>query len=151
MNSLTSLLKICHQLPDERDILEAYEAERFKLQTPQGKNIADVGCEPILHMRHFQVRILFIFFDYWRSGNNLLHERSVQMQQKDGTSIFWVFFFWDSVILILQAKKELPEKLVYQVLGPHGNGKSLSISWAGPGMQAGFGLNVFSSKQIWFG
>ncbi|XP_021286164.1 quinolinate synthase, chloroplastic [Herrania umbratica] len=80
MNSLTALLKICRQLPDERNILEAYEAERFKLQTPQGKNIADVGCEPILHMRHFQ------------------------------------------------AKKELPEKLVYQVLGPHGNGKSVSIS-----------------------
>ncbi|XVF54568.1 hypothetical protein PTKIN_Ptkin05aG0191600 [Pterospermum kingtungense] len=79
MNSLTSLLKVCHHLPDERNNLKAYEAERFKLQTPQGKSIADVGCEPVLHMRHFQ------------------------------------------------AKKELPEKLVYQVLGPYGNGKSVSI------------------------
>ncbi|XVF31655.1 hypothetical protein REPUB_Repub17cG0010000 [Reevesia pubescens] len=80
MNSLSSLLKVCHHLPDERNNLKEYEAERFKLQTPQGKSIVDIGCEPILHMRHFQ------------------------------------------------AKKEMLEKLVYQVLGPHGNGKSVSIS-----------------------
>jgi quinolinate synthase len=55
MNSLSSLLKVCHQLPDKKDILMAYEAERFKLQTPNGKSVADVGCEPILHMRQFQV------------------------------------------------------------------------------------------------
>ncbi|GAV65144.1 NadA domain-containing protein/SufE domain-containing protein [Cephalotus follicularis] len=78
MNSLTSLLNICHHLPDDKNILKAYEAERFKLQTPNGKSIADVGCEPILHMRHFQ------------------------------------------------ATKELPEKLVYQVLHTCGNGKPIS-------------------------
>ncbi|KAK8489567.1 hypothetical protein V6N13_123350 [Hibiscus sabdariffa] len=75
MNSLSSLLHVCHHLPDERNNLKAYETERFKSRTPQGKSIADVGCEPILHMRHFQ------------------------------------------------AKKELSEGLVYQVLGPHSNGK----------------------------
>ncbi|PPD76660.1 hypothetical protein GOBAR_DD26416 [Gossypium barbadense] len=72
MNSLSSLLNVCHHLPDERNNLKAYETERFKSQTPQGKSIADVGCQPILHMRHFQ------------------------------------------------AKKELSEELVYQVLGSHG-------------------------------
>ncbi|KAK4479372.1 hypothetical protein RD792_014884 [Penstemon davidsonii] len=54
MNSLSSLLKVCQSLPDEKDKLSAYEAGRFSLQTPNGKLIADVGCEPILHMRHFQ-------------------------------------------------------------------------------------------------
>ncbi|XP_010555512.1 PREDICTED: quinolinate synthase, chloroplastic [Tarenaya hassleriana] len=54
MNSLNSLLKVCHNLPDEENTLGPFKAERFKLQTPQGKLIADVGCEPILHMRHFQ-------------------------------------------------------------------------------------------------
>ncbi|KAL5748196.1 hypothetical protein ACOSQ2_025493 [Xanthoceras sorbifolium] len=54
MNSLTSLLKVCHNLPDKKNTLKAYEADRFKLQTRQGKSVADVGCEPILHMRHFQ-------------------------------------------------------------------------------------------------
>lgn len=58
MNSLTSLLKVCHHLPDEKNNIVAYEAERFKLQTANGKSVADVGCEPILHMRHFQVSIL---------------------------------------------------------------------------------------------
>lgn len=51
-------------MPDEKNIIAAYEAERFKLQTPNGKSVADVGCEPILHMRHFQVRI-GEFFDVY--------------------------------------------------------------------------------------
>ncbi|KAK1565415.1 hypothetical protein Q3G72_025976 [Acer saccharum] len=54
MNSLTSLLKVSHSLPDRKNTLKAYEADRFKSQTRQGKSVADVGCEPILHMRHFQ-------------------------------------------------------------------------------------------------
>lgn len=54
MNSLTSLLKVCNGLPDSNGNLSTYEAERFSLRTPNGKLIADVGCEPILHMRHFQ-------------------------------------------------------------------------------------------------
>ncbi|CAA0818093.1 Quinolinate synthase- chloroplastic [Striga hermonthica] len=54
MNSLGSLLKVCHSLPHDKNNLSAYEAGRFSLQTPNGNLIADVGCEPILHMRHFQ-------------------------------------------------------------------------------------------------
>ncbi|KAL1333831.1 quinolinate synthase, chloroplastic [Arachis ipaensis] len=54
MNSLDSLLKVCHHLPDKENKLAEYNAERFKLQTPNGKSVADVGCEPILHMRNFQ-------------------------------------------------------------------------------------------------
>ncbi|XP_065874702.1 quinolinate synthase, chloroplastic [Euphorbia lathyris] len=74
MNSLTSLLQVCKQLPNEKKAIAAYEAERFKTQTRSGKSIADVGCEPILHMRHFQTT------------------------------------------------KELPEKLVYQVINSNTNG-----------------------------
>jgi quinolinate synthase len=55
MNSLRSLLKVCHQVPDERGVLSAFQAGRFNLYTPLGRSVADVGCEPILHMRHFQV------------------------------------------------------------------------------------------------
>ncbi|GAB2213329.1 hypothetical protein Drorol1_Dr00021356 [Drosera rotundifolia] len=54
MNSLAALLRVCRQLPDETQLLSTYEAERFSSQTSSGKPIADVGCEPILHMRHFQ-------------------------------------------------------------------------------------------------
>ncbi|KAG8378747.1 hypothetical protein BUALT_Bualt07G0017300 [Buddleja alternifolia] len=54
MNTLSSLLNVCHSLPHDKDNISAYEAGRFSLQTPNGKLIADVGCEPILHMRHFQ-------------------------------------------------------------------------------------------------
>ncbi|KAF6137188.1 hypothetical protein GIB67_030952 [Kingdonia uniflora] len=54
MNSLSSLLRVCHHLPDDKNIIFAYEAGRFSSQTPLGNAVADVGCEPILHMRHFQ-------------------------------------------------------------------------------------------------
>ncbi|KAL0341602.1 UNVERIFIED_CONTAM: Quinolinate synthase, chloroplastic [Sesamum calycinum] len=54
MNSLGSLLKVCRSLPHDKENLSAYEAGLFSLQTPNGNLIADVGCEPILHMRHFQ-------------------------------------------------------------------------------------------------
>ncbi|KAL6854298.1 hypothetical protein ACP4OV_019201 [Aristida adscensionis] len=54
MNSLGSLLRICHQLPDKDNKLSAYKASRFNVKTPLGKSVAEVGCEPILHMRHFQ-------------------------------------------------------------------------------------------------
>ncbi|XXG62492.1 hypothetical protein AAC387_Pa05g0838 [Persea americana] len=54
MNSLNSLLKVCDQLPDKENILSGYEAGRFDAQTPGGKLVADLGCEPILHMRNFQ-------------------------------------------------------------------------------------------------
>ncbi|XP_066358625.1 quinolinate synthase, chloroplastic-like [Miscanthus floridulus] len=54
MNTLGSLLKICHQLPDKNNKLSVYQANRFNVKTPLGKSVAEVGCEPILHMRHFQ-------------------------------------------------------------------------------------------------
>ncbi|XP_042498331.1 quinolinate synthase, chloroplastic-like [Macadamia integrifolia] len=75
MNSLTSLLRVCHHLPDDKKEFANYEAGRFNSRTPLGKSVADVGCEPILHMRHFQ------------------------------------------------ATKELPEKLVHQIVHSSGNGK----------------------------
>lgn len=54
MNTLHSLLNICRQLPDKENSLMAYQAGRFNATTPLGKSVAEVGCEPILHMRHFQ-------------------------------------------------------------------------------------------------
>ncbi|PUZ75450.1 hypothetical protein GQ55_1G170400 [Panicum hallii var. hallii] len=54
MNSLGSLLKVCHQLPDKDNRLSVYQASRFNVKTSLGKSVAEVGCEPILHMRHFQ-------------------------------------------------------------------------------------------------
>lgn len=54
MNSLNALLKVCENLPNDRHVLSAYEAGRFSSQTVNGRSVADVGCEPILHMRHFQ-------------------------------------------------------------------------------------------------
>jgi len=54
MNTLGSLLKICRQLPDKDNKLSLYQASRFNVKTPLGKSVAEVGCEPILHMRHFQ-------------------------------------------------------------------------------------------------
>ncbi|XP_076901991.1 quinolinate synthase, chloroplastic-like [Bidens hawaiensis] len=54
MNSLTSLLKVCNSLLFGKEGLARHEAGRFSLLTPKGKLIADVGCEPILHMRHYQ-------------------------------------------------------------------------------------------------
>lgn len=54
MNTLGSLLMICHHLPDKDNKLSSYQASRFNVKTPLGKSVAEVGCEPILHMRHFQ-------------------------------------------------------------------------------------------------
>ncbi|CAL9048172.1 unnamed protein product [Musa banksii] len=56
MNSLTSLLRVCQQLPDRDGAIRDYEANRFNTTTPHGKSVADIGCEPILHMRHFQLQ-----------------------------------------------------------------------------------------------
>lgn len=64
MNTLGSLLKVCHQLPDKNNKLSVYQANRINVRTPLGKSVAEVGCEPILHMRHFQVSpivLLYIF------------------------------------------------------------------------------------------
>ena len=62
MNSHSSQLKVCHHLHDDEHTISEYKAERFELKTPNGKSIADVGCEPILHMRNFQVSFSSFFF-----------------------------------------------------------------------------------------
>ena len=68
MNTMGSLLKICHQLPDKNNKLSVYQANRFNVKTPLGKSVAEVGCEPILHMRHFQVsRRIALYFYPWCS------------------------------------------------------------------------------------
>ncbi|XP_022954779.1 quinolinate synthase, chloroplastic-like [Cucurbita moschata] len=54
MNSLSSLMKVCQDLPHNKAAISAYEAKTFKLHTVTGKSVADIGCEPILHMRDFQ-------------------------------------------------------------------------------------------------
>ncbi|XP_074294663.1 quinolinate synthase, chloroplastic [Silene latifolia] len=54
MNSLSALLRICKTIPDEGHMLSAYKAARFSSQMVSGRSVADVGCEPVLHMRHFQ-------------------------------------------------------------------------------------------------
>ncbi|KAI3876728.1 hypothetical protein MKW92_043525 [Papaver armeniacum] len=54
MNTLNSLLRVCQHLPNEKSIISSYEAGRFDSHTPLGNSVADVGCEPILHMRDFQ-------------------------------------------------------------------------------------------------
>lgn len=103
MNTLMALSNICHQLPDKDGILSAYEASRFQATTPLGNSVADLGCEPILHMRHFQVcshpRLIFILF----SG----------------------FIFYDAEIVFflidLQKHRSLPDLLVSQVLQQSGN------------------------------
>ncbi|GJT16018.1 hypothetical protein Tco_0874724 [Tanacetum coccineum] len=45
----------CNSLPLGKDGLTRHEAGRFSLCTPEVNSIADVGCEPTLHMRHYQV------------------------------------------------------------------------------------------------
>lgn len=61
MNSFRSLLRVCHQVPDVGGVLSAFQASRFNVNTPLGRSVADVGCEPILNMRHFQVSALCFF------------------------------------------------------------------------------------------
>ncbi|KAL5991260.1 hypothetical protein ACLOJK_012167 [Asimina triloba] len=54
MNSLSSLLYVCQHLPDQEDTIMNYKAAEFNATMTLGKSIAEVGCEPILHMRHYQ-------------------------------------------------------------------------------------------------
>ncbi|XP_028548746.1 quinolinate synthase, chloroplastic [Dendrobium catenatum] len=54
MNSLGALLQVCQQLSEKNNSPSVYRAKRFNSTTPLGRSIAEVGCEPILHMRHFQ-------------------------------------------------------------------------------------------------
>ncbi|KAH9307496.1 hypothetical protein KI387_035407, partial [Taxus chinensis] len=55
MNSLDSLLKVCHLVDTSKAfLLSTYESQRFNTSMLSGHSIADLGCEPILHMRQFQ-------------------------------------------------------------------------------------------------
>lgn len=55
MNSLDALLHVCELVgtPGE-SLLAGYEARAFAEGEVAGRPVADIGCEPILHMRHFQ-------------------------------------------------------------------------------------------------
>ncbi|ONK58135.1 uncharacterized protein A4U43_C09F8570 [Asparagus officinalis] len=77
MNTLSSLLNISHELPDSENALCGYQASRFNATTPLGKSIAEVGCEPILHMRHFQARR--------QLPEKLVHQ--ILMRSNDGAAV----------------------------------------------------------------
>eukprot|EP00250_Pteridium_aquilinum_P016194 c22995_g1_i1 orf=194-2341(+) len=55
MNSLDALLRVCNLIgtPLEHS-LDLQQAQRFTTSNIAGISVADLGCEPILHMRHFQ-------------------------------------------------------------------------------------------------
>lgn len=107
MNSLTSLLKVCSSLPFGKEALTRYEAGRFSLRTLKGKSIADVGCEPILHMRHYQV-----------SFNNAKPPFSLSKNEERKSKKLKRCIY---VYSIFQATKKLPEKLINQILGAGNN------------------------------
>eukprot|EP00252_Welwitschia_mirabilis_P001157 TRINITY_DN11080_c0_g1_i4.p1 TRINITY_DN11080_c0_g1~~TRINITY_DN11080_c0_g1_i4.p1 ORF type:complete len:286 (+),score=63.73 TRINITY_DN11080_c0_g1_i4:84-941(+) len=55
MNTLSSLLHLCRLVDtSQQSILSAYQAQRFDTNMLTGCSIAELGCEPILHMREFQ-------------------------------------------------------------------------------------------------
>lgn len=55
MNSLDALLRVCNLVatPLEHS-LDLQQARRFNTSNISGVSVAELGCEPILHMRHFQ-------------------------------------------------------------------------------------------------
>ena len=71
MNTLGALVRICKTLPDEQHLLFSYKAARFSSQMLSGRSVADVGCEPVLHMRHFQVSFLDSYFLAFRCSLGL--------------------------------------------------------------------------------
>ncbi|KAI5395089.1 hypothetical protein KIW84_061627 [Lathyrus oleraceus] len=52
MNSFSSLLTVCHRLPDEEKMLSSYKAERFKLQTPNGPSWNNMYVAGIVLSNH---------------------------------------------------------------------------------------------------
>lgn len=55
MNSLDALLRVCRLVATPMEhILDMQQAHRFDTSNIAGISVADLGCEPILHMRHFQ-------------------------------------------------------------------------------------------------
>lgn len=56
MNSLDALLRVCRLLETPMEhMLDPQQAKRFNTSIA-GSSIAELGCEPILHMRHFQAK-----------------------------------------------------------------------------------------------
>jgi len=54
MNSLDALLALCRKVGEESsEALEPFEPKKYQ-ERIQGRTAADLGGEPILHMRHFQ-------------------------------------------------------------------------------------------------
>ncbi|KAH7278038.1 hypothetical protein KP509_28G042800 [Ceratopteris richardii] len=55
MNTLDALLRVCKLIttPLEHS-LDSQRARRFDTSSVSGISVADLGCEPILHMKHFQ-------------------------------------------------------------------------------------------------
>lgn len=65
MNTLTSLLRVCRLVGTAGEPLLAAHHARAYTTMIDGQTLGDLGCEPILHMRHFQVHkflILCILF-----------------------------------------------------------------------------------------
>jgi len=55
MNTFDSLLNVCNLVDTSKKVLlSSYRAQRFNTSFLLGHCIADVGCELILHIRHFQ-------------------------------------------------------------------------------------------------
>lgn len=55
MNSLDALLRVCHLVNTPMGhVLALQQASRFNTSNIAGHSVAELGCEPILHMRHFQ-------------------------------------------------------------------------------------------------
>ena len=54
MNDLEALFDVCETVGTERaSTLESYQPRKYT-ETIAGRTVADLGCEPILHMRYFQ-------------------------------------------------------------------------------------------------
>ena len=64
MNTLDSLLHVCRlvETPGE-PLLSAHQARTYTYLI-DGQTLGDLGCEPILHMRHFQV----LHFTGWNAS-----------------------------------------------------------------------------------
>ncbi|KAI5410610.1 hypothetical protein KIW84_055940 [Lathyrus oleraceus] len=82
MNSLSSLLTVCHHLPDEENMLSAYKAERFKLQTPNGQSVADGHCVPDMktwedYEGQKQLNNEVVFSDTQPNSGTIMHEAQI--------------------------------------------------------------------------
>lgn len=60
MNSLDSLLQVCQLIETPGELLLTAHHARTYTTLIDGQTLGDLGCEPILHMRHFQVFQIFL-------------------------------------------------------------------------------------------